>query len=37
MTREPDKLIFINYALKMPEYEFLSNLSCITAVVSQCT
>ena len=28
---EPDKLrIFINYTLKMPEYECLSNFSCIT-------
>ena len=31
MTREPDKLrIFVNYALKTPEYECLSNFSRIT-------
>ena len=31
MSREPDKLrIFVNYALKTPEYECLSNFSCIT-------
>ena len=30
-TREPDKLrIFVNYALKTPEYECLSNFSRIT-------
>ena len=31
MTREPDKLrIFVNYALKTPEYECLSNFNRIT-------
>ena len=31
VCREPDKLrIFVNYALKMPEYECLSNFNRIT-------
>ena len=31
LAREPDKLrIFVNYALKMPEYECLSNFNRIT-------
>ena len=31
VAREPDKLgIFVNYALKMPEYECLSNFNRIT-------